>query len=214
MNSFFKSRLGPVLVAAAFFGAGTGCVRAVSIDIPHPLTRGGVVPNRIPHVDVDTAAYFGLPYGTFNREASLVSLDAQQACFAVTLRSDGDHGDLATLSAWRVFVRGDPNIELMSPVFGPAAAQNVLPMQGSVPQQRYAGTYTTCTRYSYGVQCTNHPRYITVRVPAIVNVVTGGGAVCFPHGGTMNRATQQITLHLDDPGNVSRRLAFRWRFIP
>ena len=32
--------------------------------------------------------------------------------------------------------------EQASPVFGPAAQQTVIPMQGSIPQQRYAGTYT------------------------------------------------------------------------
>lgn len=212
-EGFLRRGLLTVLAAGALVSA-TGCVRAISIDIPHPLTRGGVAPNRIPNPDEADSETYGLPYGTFQDEASLVSLDAQQACFAVSLRTDGDHPDRATLSYWRVFLRGDPNIENMSPNFGPAMAQSVQPMQGSVARQQYAGTYTTCTRYSYGTRCEQHPRYITVRVPAIVNVITGGGTVCFAHGGTINRATQQITLHLDDPNNVGRRIAFRWRFIP
>ena len=200
-----------VALTGALLGS-AGCVRVTSIDIPHPLTHGGVVPNRVSNPNMESSNYYGLPPATFQDDASLVSVDAQQACFAVTLRSDGDHANLATLSGWRVFMRGDPSIENMSPVFGPAAPEAVQPMQGSVPRRQYAGTYTSCVRYSYGTQCSQQPRYITVRVPAIVNVVSGGGAVCFAHGGTVNRGTQQLTLHLDDPNNVSRRMAFRWHF--
>lgn len=214
MTKGFLHRGLVAVLAVGALGSSVGCVRAISVDIPHPLTRGGVQPNRIPNPDESDSRYFGLPIGTFQDEASLVSLDAQQACFTVTVRTDGDHANLGTLGNWRVFLRGDPNIELMNPTFGPPAQQTVVAMQGSVPQRQYAGTYTTCTRYTYGTRCEQHPRYITVRVPAIVNVVTGGGAVCFAHGGTINRATQQVTLHMDDPGNVGRRVAFRWRFIP
>lgn len=199
------------LVAAAL--ATGGCVHAVTVQIPNPLTRG-LVPNRIPNEDQSTANYFGLPYNTFTSEASLVSLDAQRACFNVVLRVDGEHAPLATPANWRTFMRGDPNIENMEPIFGPPAQQQMQQMQGSIPRQRFAGYYTSCTRYSYGTQCTQQPRYITVREPAIITVITGGGSVCFAHGGTVNPRTEQITLHLDDQQNVSRRLAFRWRFTP
>jgi hypothetical protein len=202
------------IVLALVLLASSGCVSAVTVQIPHPLTRGGVVANRIPQSDYDRASYFGLPPNTFTSEASLVTLDAQRACFALTLRVDGDQANLANPGEWRVYLRGDPNVENMEPVFGPPGPQTVTPMQGSIPRQQIAGYYTTCTRYSYGVQCTQSPRYVTVRYPALINVVQGGGSVCFAHGGTINRGTEQITLHIDDPNNALHRMAFRWRFIP
>jgi hypothetical protein len=198
------------LVALALATAG-GCVHAVTVQIPNPLTRG-LVANRVPNPDESTARYFGLPDNVFTSEASLVSLDPQRACFNVVLRVDGEHANLATPQAWRTFMRGAPNIENMEPIFGQPAQQQLAQMQGSIPRQRFAGYYTTCTRYSYGTQCSQQPRYITVREPAVITVVTGGGAVCFAHGGTVNPRTEQITLHMDDPNTVARRLAFRWRF--
>lgn len=198
------------MVAAAVATTG-GCVSAVTITIPNPLTRG-LVANRIPNADESTASYFGLPYGTFTSEASLVSLDPQRACFNVVLRVEGSHAQNATPANWRTFLRGDPNVENMEPIFGPPAPQQAMQMQGSIPRQRFAGYYTTCTRYSYGTRCSQQPRYITVREPAIITVITGGGSVCFAHGGQITPRTEQVTLHLDDQQNVSRRLAFRWRF--
>lgn len=201
-------------VLASVMLTASGCVTAVTAQIPHPLIRGSVAPNRLQQADYDRASYYGLPSNTFTSEATLLSLDAQRACFGVTLRIDGDHANLATLGQWRVYLRGDPNIELMEPVFGPPGPPTVTPMHGSIPRQQFAGYYTSCTRYTYGTRCTQEPRYITVRYPAVVNVVSGAGTVCFAHGGAINPRTEQITLHLDDPDNSLHRLAFRWRFIP
>jgi hypothetical protein len=201
------------LMALAALGA-SGCVNAVTVQIGHPLTRGGVPQNRIVQADEDRASYLGLPPNTFRNEASLVALDAQRACFALSLRIDGDHANLANPADWRVYLRGDPNIENTEPVFGPPAAQQVTPMAGSIPRQQLAGYTTNCTRIGSGVRCSQNPRYVTVRYPATINVVSGGGTVCFVHGGSVNRATEQLTLHMDDPNNALHRLAFRWRFIP
>jgi hypothetical protein len=203
-----------VLATASALLVGGGCPREISVEIPHPLTHGGIAPNRLPNPDPAMADRYGLPLGTFQDDASLAVLDAQRVCFNVALRTVGDQAELATLHNWRVFLRGDPNIENMSPVFGQPAELSDTIMQGSVLQQQYAGTYTSCTRYSYGVSCNQYPRYITVRVPAQVHVIQGGGAVCFAHGGTINRATREITLHMDHPRSVATRVAFRWRFVP
>jgi len=205
------------IVSTIFFGstliaALNGCVNAVTVQIPHPV-KYGLQPNRIPQSDIERSNYLGLPSNTFTSEASLISVDANQVCFGVTIRIDGDRAQLADLSQWRVFMRGDPRIEIMSPVFGPPAQQTAVQMQGSVPRQQLVGYTTQCHRYGNSVQCSQQPQYVTVRVPAIVNVLTGGGSVCFAHGGIVNLATEQLTLHLDNPNVVTHRMAFRWRFV-
>lgn len=199
-----------LLLAAATL-TGAGCVTAVTVQIPHPLTRG-LVQNNVPVADDERAAYFTLPPGTFLRTASLVQIDAQRVCFAVTLAADGNRTQLADMGGWRTFLRSD-GFESMEPVFGPPAAQSVIPMRGTIPRQQFAGYYTSCTRYSYGTRCTQQPRYITVRDPAVINVVRGGGTVCFQHNGRINATTEQVTLHMDDPVTVTNRMAFRWRFL-
>ena len=47
--------------------------------------------------------------------------------------------------------------------------------------------------------------WVAVRDPAMITVVTGGGSVCFAHGGSVNPRTEQLTLHMDDPNNVGNR---------
>lgn len=192
----------------------SGCLTAVSIQMPHPLTRGVIVDHVIPSSDTQRAATYGLPPETFTSEARMNVLDAERVCFALTLRINGDQGNLAVPGEWRVYLRGDNGLENNQPVFGPPLAPTMTAMNGSVARQQLAGYYNNCTRVGGSLQCSQQPRYVTVRVPAVVNVLTGTGAVCFAHGGSVSRNTRQITLHLDDPDNALHRLAFRWNLVP
>jgi hypothetical protein len=198
-----------IVAGAALTG---GCVVAATTVIPHPVTHAGVVAtNRIVSLDRDRAGYFGLAEGVFAQEASLLLLDAQRACFAVTLRVERTTEALALPQGWRVFLRGSGGLEDMQPVFGPPAPVMVQNFPGTIPRQHFLGYYTDCVRMGYGTSCTQRPRYVTVREPAMIAVAAGTSSVCFAHGGRITANTDEITLHLDAPDDVTRRLAFRWR---
>ncbi|MEI8258772.1 MAG: hypothetical protein WCJ30_24140, partial [Deltaproteobacteria bacterium] len=118
---------------------------------------------------------------------------------------------LALPQGWRVFLRASGGLEDMQPVFGPPAPVYSQSYPGSIPHQQFMGMYTDCMRMGYGMNCTQRPRYVTVREPAMIPVATGSSSVCFAHGGRITAETAEITLHLDAPDDVTRRLAFRWR---
>lgn len=189
------------------------CVNTVSVQVPNPLVRGSVTPNRVPLTDVARAEQFGLPSSTFSSEARLIVLDSERLCFDVSVRVDGARSNIARLDGWRVFIRGD-GWENLEPVFGPAYPLTVIPMAGSIPRQQFAGYSQNCIPMGRGMSCTPQPRYVIVREPATIQVMAGRGTACFNHGGRMTRATREVTLHLDDPNDVGYRLAFRWQFTP
>jgi hypothetical protein len=198
-----------LLSAAAWLSS---CVVAASTTIPNPVTHAGMIAtNRIVWFDHERAGYFTLPTAAFANEASLLVLDSQRACFSVTLRVESGQRQLATPQGWRVFLRGSGGFENMQPIFGPPASQYQQTFPGSIPRQQFMGYYTDCMRMGYGMNCTQRPRYAVVREPAMITTATGASSVCFAHGGQINGDTSEITLHLDAPDDVTRRLAFRWQ---
>ena len=63
-----------------------------------------------------------------------------------------------------------------------------------------------------------HTRNITrsVQRPTTVNLITGGGSVCFNNHGNLGRQTSHLTLHLDDPRTewpAQRRVEFNWNLV-
>jgi hypothetical protein len=184
------------------------CVSAATTVIPNPAIHHSVAANLVPQADTERASFYDIPNLAFVNEATLLTLDGQNVCFAVTLRVEGQQPQLAALTGWRVYLRGDPDIEIMQPVFGPPTAPSVHTFQGSIPHQEYMGSLANCGRWG----CSSSPRYMTVRQPANIPVITESGSVCFAHGGSVNAGTRQITLHLDAHGDMTRRLAFRWQF--
>lgn len=202
--------LAALAVGMAFYSG--GCVVAATIAIPNPVTHGGVVAtNRIVSVDQERAEYYGVATTAFVNDATLLVLDARRVCFAVNLRVERSSLPLAVPQGWRVFLRASGGLEDMQPVFGPPAPVYTQSYPGSIPRRQFMGMYTDCMRMGYGMNCTQRPRYVTVRDPAMIPVAAGSSSVCFAHGGRINGNTAEITLHLDAPDDVTRRLAFRWQ---
>ncbi|MEI8258332.1 MAG: hypothetical protein WCJ30_21865, partial [Deltaproteobacteria bacterium] len=95
----------PVAHAALLLAmSSSGCVYAATTVIPNPITHAGVVSaNRIASVDSERAGYYAVTPTAFANEASLLVLDAQRACFAVTLRVERANQQLTLPQRWRVF---------------------------------------------------------------------------------------------------------------
>jgi hypothetical protein len=199
-----RFRLAPLLALSS-------CVTVSTTVIPHPATHGGTIgANRVPFVDRERAEYFAIPPLALASEASLLTLDPQRACFAVTVRAEQANQHLASAEGWRVFLRASGGYQNMQPIFGPPAPTYHQTFAGSVPRQQFAGYYMDCMRVGYAMNCTQRPRYVTVREPVPVTIVTGSSSVCFAHGGRIDANTTEVTLHLDAPDDVTRRMAFRW----
>ena len=219
--------LARTLLAAHFVLGTLACVRSESTSIPNPLKAGQLQQNRIKNPDRRGEARFSLPSGTLFHEASLVALDEQQICFDLVLRVDGQRRSLATPEGWRVFLRGKPEFEDKEPRF--SAPQP--PEETSVPgviETRSTANQRICD--SNGDNCYTKDVVITSHTPGQIPIVKAGGIVCFANQGHVTKATQEITLHLDDPnpppsvvpdgatftfggGNLMNRVGFEWRFI-
>jgi hypothetical protein len=197
-----------LVVAAAL---ASGCVHASDTVIRHPLLAGGVDPNRIIKTHDFIEGARRLPPGSVADEAVLLSLDAQQACFAVVLHElqPIDLRDVdATLSAPK------SGAESSALKVWPEPSQ-VRTYDGLVPEQRQVGENTTCvTRDAYGNCLTWHtePVYQTVMVPGPVNVYEARGRVCIANHATIMPASDQMSLdvRVRKAGFGSKRTVFRW----
>src|SRR5262249_3838222 len=157
---------------------------------------------------------FGVPNGTLEHDASLVSANDREICFKVSLHTP--RKDLSSPKNWRVFLRGKPDFEDMSPKFKDIAPVSEETVSGSVLLSSQSNQ-RVCDNTGY---CYNKTGTSSTRVPQDVKVLSGGGTVCFANAGHLNKGTEEITLHLDDPSpppagmftGLMGRVAFRWKF--
>jgi hypothetical protein len=203
-----------VLMLLGLGAANLACVHAPTAMMANPLSSGQVSENEIHYRDNMNEQQLGVPTGTLAHDASLVSADDKELCFKVKLRTA--RKDLSSPKNWRVFLRGKPDFEDMSPRFKDSDRVTEEVVGGSVllssqSQQRVCDN----TGYCYQKTITS-----STRVPQDVKVLTGGGTVCFANAGHLGKGTEEVTLHLDDPSPPSAgmftglmgRVAFRWKF--
>ncbi len=203
-----------VLMLLGLSSATAACVRAPTAAMANPLSAGSVSENELKYADRANEQQLGVATGTLEHDASLVSADEKELCFKVKVRTA--RKDLSSPKNWRVFLRGKPSFEDMSPKFRDIEKVSEETVPGSVAVSSQS-SQRVCdnTGYCYDKTITH-----TSRVPQDVKVLTGGGTVCFANKGHLDKATEEITLHMDDPSPPSagmftglmNRVAFRWKF--
>jgi hypothetical protein len=211
-------------LAAVVLGVtASACSPAVSMKIPNPLQGGKVSENVIEFPNAGAEQAYEIEPGTLTQKATLASLDQKEVCFDVQLASLSERKDLASPKGWRIFLRGDPDFEDMTPQIREVAELSEKQVSGSVERQAKT-TERVCD--ANGNNCINGESVTTYREPAMLKVYMGGGTVCFANKGHIKKSTEQITLHMDDPnpnfaekgGNMNffaalnNRVAFRWEF--
>jgi hypothetical protein len=203
-----------VLLVLGLSASALACVRAPTAAIPNPLTAGSVSENELKFRDNMNEQQLGIQAGSLEHDAALVSADEKQLCFRVKLHTA--RKDLSTPKGWRVFLRGKPSFEDMTPKFKDTESVTEEVMQGSVLLSSQS-TRKVCDNTGY---CIDQTVTSSHREPRDVKVFTGGGTVCFKNEGHLDKTTEEITLHLDDPSPPSAgmftglmgRVAFRWKF--
>jgi hypothetical protein len=203
-----------VLLVLGLGASALACVRAPTVNIPNPLSAGSVSENEIKYRDNMNEQQLGIQAGTLEHDATLVSADDKELCFKLKIHTA--RKDLSSPKGWRVFLRGKPTFEDMNPKFKGVESVQEEVMQGSVLLSSQS-TRKVCDNTGY---CIDQTVTNSHRVPQDVKVFTGGGTVCFKNDGHLDKATEEITLHLDDPSPPSAgmftglvgRVAFRWKF--
>lgn len=202
-----------VLAAAV---ALVGCTRTVSVQIRNPAQAGVLEPNRVVHSYARIEQNRGLPPGTLNEEASLVSYEPRGACFDVLLNNLEDRAELSALTSYQIVVTADGE---------PLPPPDVMPGQsmatvhdGLVPETEQTGTSTECVRRHHETQACEQwdtrPVYSTFMVPGPVTVVTGGGKLCVPNDGRLSPYTEEVAVEFRTPrGMTAHRFRFRWEFV-
>jgi hypothetical protein len=208
------SRPVPVLVVLALGAGNAACVRAPTFNMASPFATGNVTENQLQFRDNAGEGQNGLPPGTLVHEASMVAANDKEVCFNVKLRTP--RRDLSTPKGWRVFIRGKPTFEDMSVTVKAVSPVTEEVVAGSVLLSSQSNQQV-CDNTGY---CYNKTVTTSVRVPQDVKVYSGGGSVCFGNAGHMNKVTEELTLHFDDPNppaagmwtGLMGRVAFRWKF--
>jgi len=209
-----------VLALAAF--SSVGCTRTSTIRIRNPAQIGHVEPNRVPIEYARSESLYALPPGSLTDEASLQSFEPRGACFAVTLRNFGEEAASSTLAGYSIRLTGPNDLEIETPAYVQPTETTVAQFQGQVPEQHQTGTTTQCVDNDPNTgacrRWDTQPVYDTVWVPGVVQVVTGGGTVCFANNGQLTPRTQGLSLDLRmrdvSASNkyTTGRFSFVWEF--
>jgi hypothetical protein len=208
------SRPVPVLVVLALGAANAACAHAVTFNMASPFATGNVSENSLQFLDTQAESISGVQRGSLTHEAVMTEANDKGVCFTVKLKTP--RKDLATPKGWRVFLRGKPTFEDMSVAVKEVSPVTEEVMAGSVLISSQSNQQV-CDNTGY---CYNKVITTSTRVPQDVRVYSGGGKVCFGNAGHMNKTTEEITLHFDDPNPPSAgmwtglmgRVAFRWKF--
>lgn len=205
-----------VLLVLAAALALVGCTRTASVQIRNPAQVGVVEPNRVVLSYARAEQHRGLPPGSLNEEASLISYEPRGACFDVMLNNLEDRAELSSLTTYEIRVTADGD-ELPPPDVMPNASMATV-HQGLVPQTEQTGTTTECVRRHPETQACEQwdtrPVYSTYMVPGPVTVVTGGGKVCVPNNGLLSPYTEEVAVDFRTPrGVTAHRFRFRWQFV-
>jgi hypothetical protein len=206
-----------VIALFCLVAASTGCTRVAAVQIRNPATAGQVEPNRVILAYERPERYHALPSGSLADEASLVSFEPRGACFAVTLRNLGDAAALSDLGSYQVSLLADE--EPLELAHAAPHQSEVRQYQGQVPETQHTGESTYCAYRDPNTQACNEwrtqPVYQTVMVPGIVNVVAGGGNLCFTNNGMLGPHTEIVALEFRNRRGTGerRRFAFEWQFV-
>ena len=192
-----------------------GCARSASTAIRNPAQVGYVEPNKVVIPYTRAESYHGLPPGTLNEEASLVSYEPTGACFNVALNNLEDNAQLTDVQAYDIQLLAD-DVPVGAAVVQPGGVTSVV-HQGLVPETQQTGTSTECVRTNPNTQLCEQwdtrPVYQTYMVPGPVTVYTGTGNVCFGNNGALHPGTREVALEFRTrPGVVRHRFTFEWQF--
>jgi hypothetical protein len=193
-----------------------GCTRSATTQIRNPAQIGYVEPNKVVISYARIESNYGLPPGSLNEEASLVSYDPSGACFNVSLNNLEDAAALADIAAYDIQLLADDS-PLPPGTVQPGGVTATV-HQGLVPETQQTGTSTSCVRTNPNTQACEQwdtqPTYSTYMVPGPVTVYSGAGNVCFPNNGALHPGTQEVALEFRSAANVPRhRFTFEWRFL-
>ncbi|MEM6960863.1 MAG: hypothetical protein AAF355_01325 [Myxococcota bacterium] len=201
------------LCALAAFAILSGCTRSASTAIRHPMQVGQIEPHQVINPHPSEEQSYLLPAGTLNNSAQLVQLDDQNVCIDLRLqRIDDGNGQMWTpLENWDIELETAEGQRIRQGVaqsMQPASQQ----FQGRTPQRVVVGEQEECVRQNKSGRCTRWERRPITEVrwlPGIVTVTSGGGNICFTHGGAVSLKTTGIKLKLERP---AIRLFFEWLF--
>jgi hypothetical protein len=201
-----------------------GCVHESDVELRNPLLAGAVDTNRIvkPHEYVEN--HRGLPRGSVADTATLLSIDAQQICFGLTMH-ELDPIDFREME-----------VELKTPKGESAGQARVDPTpvtfqsyEGLVPEVRVTGEETVCSRRDGNGICVawqTRPTHATTMVPGEVRVYEAQGRLCFDNRQLVTASTEQVSLLVKmrrrmsqgggfgffGAGGGSKEMVFRWGF--
>jgi hypothetical protein len=203
-----------------------GCAHAADVELRNPLVAGAVDNNHIvkPHDYVEN--HRGLPKGSVADEAALLSVDAQQVCFGLTMH-ELDPIDFREMDV-ELKGSGEP-IETARVEPEPVTFQSY---DGLIPEVTVTGEQTVCARRNPDGICTaweTHPIKTAQMVPGVVKVYEAKGRLCFANQNAVTASTNQVDLvikmrrrlNVAQPmggfgmwggGGSAKKIAFRWGF--
>jgi hypothetical protein len=205
-----------ILVAIAL----TGCAGASLHRYPHqgtrilnPIIEGQVYQNQVVVDNSVEEQRYGVAYGSFSDDATLVSLDESQICVQVNIRSVTEVRAAQTpISAYRVFLRAHQTVREDGIVSSPTSQMATIP--GTRPRDVQTGMETYCAGYDRYGNCyswNTRPTYTTVYDPTMYQVATQSGTACWTNGGFVAEDTDEMEIYFVLPDR-SDGVGFQWGF--
>lgn len=175
----------------------SACGPSIDVVIRNPLVVGQVGQNTITKPHRWQEERRGLPVGALSDSAQLLSADAQQICFGVTvheLAAIDPNQTRARLEASKGLLQEQPTVWPNQPT--------VRTYTGLVPIRVPAGWETYCAARNYNGYCVRWETRQTFRTawqPGPVNVYESTMRLCFPNGGALSQLTEFLSLTIKAP---------------
>jgi hypothetical protein len=190
------------LSLSVFFSLGAamsmmGCVPAADTIIRQPIVAGAVDANTVTKEHRFAESSRSLPPGVMADSASLTRVGAKDVCFDVTMH-ELDPIDMRSVHA-KLAVPGQPVTD-QAQLWPETPVAHAYP--GMIPVRVQTGYETYCSASGYNGDCAawaTRPVYGTVMQPGEVNVYETRARMCFPNGGTITAATENVRLDLSVP---------------
>ncbi len=190
--------------------ATAGCNEVLTPSPNNPMNTGRVPSAKKFAADQKAEKRYQLPDGSLSSEALMVSLDANEICFELTLRTVGERDDMVSPKEWQITLEGaEPDFSTQDYVLKSTRAveARTYSAQGNQVLGLVAQACNLAGKCSD--EATNKAIYSGHKAVTL----TGGGIICFQN--MLKPSTAYVRLRLEDqrvPSNGFADRKYVWEF--
>lgn len=192
------------------FGGNLGCNEVLVPSQKNPMNTGRVPSGKKFAPDQSAEKRYKLPDGSLSAEASMVSVDAAEICFELTLRTTGERDDMVSPKEWQITLEGaDPDFRTQDFVLKSTRAVEVR----SYAEQGNQILGLAAQACNLAGKCSDESTNKAIYSGRKYVTLTGGGIICYQN--MLKPTTAYVRMRLEDqrvPSNGFAEREFTWEF--